>query len=522
MSDINNSTTTQVAVNKEIIVCPKCKKELNAANTRCTACGTLLKNIETTTVQELKEMVVPDVCPMCHTKFEKTYKYCIGCGASLQSLQGNPNAKLGVPLNKNEYHSYLFESNEMLMVQGIVDSELSRFPDYKKKTLPEIERRKVVMTIILAIITLIINGIYAAFHTNFGALAIMIAIALIVYFKMLNAKNIRTYIIKQVKLRPNEKISYIVASTLSASITKHTYRLSRILIFAAGLLISFALFATPHFIYEKVENGYNLRYYTLGIVTGSDKVVVPSSYKNEPVVGIRGDVFKNVSTLKEIEIADSVLEIRGGAFEGCTNLEKIKLSESLKKISGSMFKKCYKLKEITIPNSVEEIDGGAFAACSSLEYVKLSSNLKTIGGEAFRECESLTSINIPDSVERIGGEAFINCNNLKYINLPPKITEIHGSTFQNCSSLDNVVIPEGVTRIGGSAFRYCSNLKNVTIPRTVNEIRSSAFRGTAIDNVCISQNAYVDIKAFKETNAKVAYYENNCLDASYTNIGVDW
>ena len=44
MADNNTTTTTQVVVNKEVIICPKCKKELNAANTKCPACGTILRN----------------------------------------------------------------------------------------------------------------------------------------------------------------------------------------------------------------------------------------------------------------------------------------------------------------------------------------------------------------------------------------------------------------------------------------------------------------------------------------------
>ena len=522
MADNNTNSTTQVVVNKEVIICPKCKKELNAANTKCPACGTILKSTQTTVVEETKEIVVPDYCPMCHTKFEKTYKYCIGCGASLQSMQGDPNAKFGVPLNKGEYHAFLFNSSEMPMVQGIVDSELAKNPGYEKKSLPAIERRKVVMTVILSIIVLIINTLYAAFHTNFGFLTFMITITLIIYFKMISKNNIKKYIINQVKLRPNEKISYIVASTLSASTNVNLYSIARILIFISGLLISFALFATPHYIYEKVDDGYNLRYYTLGIITKGEKANVPATYKNEPVIGIRGDVFKNVKSLKEIDIADSVIEIRGGAFEGCSNLEKVKLSNNLKRISGSMFKNCYNLKRIVVPDSVEEIDGGAFTNCQNLETVHLSRNLKTIGGESFKNCRSLKSIIIPGSVEDIGGESFMDCYNLEFISLSPKLTEIHGSTFENCSSLDNVTIPEGVTRIGGSAFRYCRNLKNVTIPRSANEIRSSAFRGTSIDTVCISQNAYVDIKAFKETSAKIAYYESDCLNPIDINTGADW
>ena len=522
MADSNINTTQQVIINKEVVICPKCKKELNSANTRCPGCGTILKNAETSIVEETKEMIIPEVCPVCHTKFEKTYKYCTGCGTSLQAMQKDLNAKLGIPLNKNEYNALLFDISLDPMVQGLVESELSRTPDYKTKTLPVIEKRKIIMTIILAIMFVIIYAIYAAFHTKAGLLTLMLTVSLIVYFKMINKVDIKSYIIKQVELRPDEKISYIVASTMSAITTKSHYTIARILIFVSGLLISIALFATPHYIYEKVDNGYNLRYYTLGLISGKDKVVIPSTYKNEPVIGIRGDVFKNVKTIKEVEIADSVLEIRGGAFEGCTNLERIKLSENIKRISGSMFKNCSRLKSITIPNSVEVIDGGAFAYCRSLEVIHLPLNLKRIGGESFRSCTRLESITIPDSVEDIGGESFIDCYNLKAINLPPNLTEIHGSTFENCSSLNNITIPEGVTRIGGSAFRYCRSLKNVSIPRTVNEIRSSAFRGTSIDKVCVSKNAYVDFKAFKETDAKVEYYEDGCSISSYDIIGADW
>ena len=173
-------------------------------------------------------------------------------------------------------------------------------------------------------------------------------------------------------------------------------------------------------IFEKnsTGDGYELRYYTFGILKNEKNVTIPSTYKGLPVTSIRGSVFENDWFLNTVEIPDSVVEIRGGAFK--------------------------------------------------------------------------------------------NCVYLTTVNLPPNITEIHGSTFENCYYLDNVVIPEGVTRIGGSAFRDCSSLSNVTIPKTVNEIGSSAFRSTSINNVCISSSANVNFRAFKETDARIAYYEDGC------------
>ena len=71
MADSNINTTQQVIINKEVVICPKCKKELNSANTRCPGCGTILKNAETSIVEETKETTTEEVAPAVEEKEAK-------------------------------------------------------------------------------------------------------------------------------------------------------------------------------------------------------------------------------------------------------------------------------------------------------------------------------------------------------------------------------------------------------------------------------------------------------------------
>ena len=471
----------------KIVECPKCKNKTNIANDKCPLCGTSLKELRTTTPPD-KPKVHPTKCPACNNPVKKTDNYCEMCGAPVDDTYETINAKYGVSINKHEYNKALFLSNENSMINTLVNEELKKYSGFFGKTLPSIEIRKIIMAVILSVVIFIFNTIYASFHTNMSLMLFIFFFVLVFYLNAITKKNLKTYIAEQIKLRPDEKISYIIASIMSASKSRVTYGICRIAIIAIGLLLSLGLFATPHYIYEKVDGGYNLRYYTYGILTKETKIVIPKTYKNEKVIGIRGDVFKNVTTVEEVEIADSVTEIRGGTFENCRNLKKVKLPTNLIRIGGSAFKNCESLQTIDLPNALTEIGGGAFYNCTSLQ-----------------------SIYLPESIKEIGGEAFYNCYSLKEVIIPPKVTEIRGSTFEECEDLERVVIPEGVTRIGGSAFRSCYQLKDVTIPKTVTEIGSSAFRTTSIENVCVSSNAYINERAFKDTNAKIAYYEDDCV-----------
>ena len=64
------------------------------------------------------------------------------------------------------------------------------------------------------------------------------------------------------------------------------------------------------------------------------------------------------------------------------------------------------IKTINIGNSVTGIGSSAFEGCTSLTSVTIPDSVTYIGDSAFYGCTSLTSVTIPDSVTRIEDYAF--------------------------------------------------------------------------------------------------------------------
>ena len=249
--------------------------------------------------------------------------------------------------------------------------------------------------------------------------------------------------------------------------------------------------------------------------------------------------FQNCTSLKKIELPDSLLEIDYDAFRGCTSLSEVILGDSLttigtstfmgtaietiyipanvKTIGSSAFRNCYdlttvtfdencaiteintelfygengsKLNSINIPDTVTVIHARAFRNCDGLTEIELPASLVTIGPEAFYDCDSLESIHIPSSVTSIGapeelnkntitGYTFRDCNNLKSVTFGSDIdlSEIYTHTFSGCNSLESIVIPAGVKYIREYAFDHCTSLKSATFMSNDNlqVIENNAF-----------------------------------------------
>ncbi|MBQ7790656.1 MAG: leucine-rich repeat protein [Bacilli bacterium] len=451
----------------------------------------LFKNIKQTSIKMQNFSTVTKVqnnskinnielkCAKCGNKLSLTHKFCGNCGEPFDGnnvkVELNPNAKLeasaDVFITAKDFDP-IFALPEDKLVEEFIEKELSKAEiDPNSKLIPsDILKRKRIFNIIFSVLIFIYISLMF-FHFPIWTYIIGIII-LFIFFKFTRNYNLMKYLKKQLKARPNEKISNIVMSTKTA-LVKDTSKITLFISLLIGLILPMIIFVKPIILYEKMDNGYGVRYYIFGL-TNFTTATIPQTYKNENIISLRGNTFSNMPFLKEVTLPDTIIEIRGQAFKNDR----------------------------------------------SLTTVKLPSNLNYLGGGAFYNCTSLTSIEIPDLVTYIGGEAFYNAKSLKSVKLPINLTEIRGSTFENCSSLEAIVIPDSVTRIGGHAFYGNSSLSSVSISENskLAEIGSSAFRRCdQLYEIYLPRTVYVNERAFKESpTTKRFYNEYTCNEYGCT------
>lgn len=110
--------------------------------------------------------------------------------------------------------------------------------------------------------------------------------------------------------------------------------------------------------------------------------------------------FQYCQNLEKIILSDKLETLGDSCFWGCLNLETIHLPASLKTIEPYAFWNT-SIKEIDIPESVKEIGLGAFNQCQKLETVYIRSNELvetwfTDVYQAFSNCSSLKTIYVPE------------------------------------------------------------------------------------------------------------------------------
>lgn len=407
-------------------------------------------------------------CTKCGNTLQVTDKVCNNCKEPFSGdnvkVEMAPYATIEnsneVFVNSGNYDS-MFSLSEDKMLEEFINRELVKVQiDPNVKLIPEDALKKKKIFNIIFLVLLFIYIILIFFH--FPTLTYIIGfIFLIIFFKLTRGYNLMKYLKKELKARPSEKASNIVMNVKNTSVTDNSkYVLIIGLIFA--ITIPLFMFRNPIILYEKMDNGYAVRYYIFGL-TNFTSVTIPESHKNEDVVSLRGNTFSNMPLLKEINLPDTITEIRGQAFKNDLSLENIKLPK----------------------------------------------NLEYLGGGAFSGCTSLTSIEIPDTVTYLGGEAFYNANKLVNVKLSNNITEIRGNTFENCRSLESITIPDKVTRIGGHAFYGNSSLKEVifTENSSLTEIGSSAFRlCNDLYEITLPKGVNINARAFKESPTDIIYF----------------
>ena len=247
---------------------------------------------------------------------------------------------------------------------------------------------------------------------------------------------------------------------------------------------------------------------------------------------IEANAFAN-SSIKEINIPESVKKIGAAAFYFCDNLRSVTIPKSVKTIeeyalyntilvytdiddTNSWNKDAFDdnlvyihkgldLSKIVRENNFEfyvdetvsllnylgndsiveipsefnskpivEISNSAFLKNQTLEEVTISNNIKIIKDKAFRET-ALNSVEIPSSVKEIGVYAFSACESLKSVIFNEGLEIINISAFAACNNLLSAILPSSLKRIEQYGFQNCLSIKTIYIPKNVEYIGEGAF-----------------------------------------------
>lgn len=202
-----------------------------------------------------------------------------------------------------------------------------------------------------------------------------------------------------------------------------------------------------------------------------------------------------------------------------SEIQELKIPETITKIDDFAFE-ASSLRKIEIPDSVQELGMLSFSNCENLKYVKIGKNVKKIGICAFKNCTELEEVIFDDDceLEEISEECFVDCENLKNVVLPKSLKIIGKKAF--CSSkIQKINFEENLIRIEDEAFENCKSLTDFIFPKSLEYIGKSAFYNTNIEKVEITRNIDVKNQAFMRCqNLKSVIWNTDCIN-SYSNSG---
>lgn len=217
----------------------------------------------------------------------------------------------------------------------------------------------------------------------------------------------------------------------------------------------------------------------------AEKVVLPQG-----LTTIEGWAFEG-SSVRSIEMPDSVTELGELAFRFCFQLEHIRLSNSLSVIRSQTFSRCPQLKRLEIPESVKRIYYSAIALCNELEYLKLNDGLEEIvdEGPMLGVYGDLRELNLPKTLKKVPGGVFNYSPYIKGFNLDPDnpyfstidgaLCSKDGKTLYSVPDVNrcSYKVPEGIEVIGERALSFLPSLLTVELPSTLRTIKRGAFQG---------------------------------------------
>lgn len=216
--------------------------------------------------------------------------------------------------------------------------------------------------------------------------------------------------------------------------------------------------------YELVQGNYIVSQGSR--INATDSVTILPTYNGTPVTELSANAFNGCTTLKTINIPNTIENIPSSAFDGCTSLVSVNIYDANAPYA-----------RYVSENGVL-YDRGTASASHAMRPVYMPAAMTG-------------SYTIPDGVDVIPRSAFAG-SSISRIIIPESVTSIESEAFANCFNLTSVVFSnptaKGQLTIGSRAFMNCTSLTAITFPSrltdiSLNRINSSITAGSDIDSV---------------------------------------
>lgn len=228
--------------------------------------------------------------------------------------------------------------------------------------------------------------------------------------------------------------------------------------------------------------------------TGTKTRIHPHlTVSKEPVVGLGDGVFKDSQTIEYFSVAhnDEFTTIGAEAFMN-SSLREVDLFDSVTTIGARAFANCAQLEALTLPNSLTTIGEGALDGLTGLKKLVIQCDPAIIPAGVFANLPALSDVTVESGA--IPAHMFED-SGVTALTLGAGVTEIGESAFAN-TALKTAEI-KSVATIGASAFANTA-LTSVDLPQAT-AIGEGAFEGSALEHVRLSAAASVGERAFANT-----------------------
>lgn len=231
--------------------------------------------------------------------------------------------------------------------------------------------------------------------------------------------------------------------------------------------------------------------------TGSQARIHPHlTVSKEPVVGLGDGVFKDSQTIEYFSVAhnDEFTTIGAEAFMN-SSIRDVDLFDSVTTIGARAFANCAQLEALTLPDSLTTIGEGALDGLTGLKKLVIKCDPALIPAGAFANMPNLSEVTVESGA--VPAHMFEG-SGVTALTLGAGVTEIGESAFAN-TALKTAEM-KNVATIGAGAFANTA-LTSVELPQAA-AIGEGAFEGSALESVRLSASASVGERAFAKTKLK--------------------